>query len=43
MWTICKHCGAIVADARTHSIWHAGIEPIRDDPDPSEEPTHADH
>lgn len=41
MWEICSLCGAVIADAHLHAIWHHSLEPVRDDPDPAEEPTHA--
>lgn len=42
MQEICDLCGAVIAVdlMPLHLTWHAGIEPIRDDPDPIEEIPH---
>lgn len=27
MWTTCETCGAVVADAAVHALWHASLTP----------------
>lgn len=38
MWTICKICGAVVADQALHATWHETLT-IQPTTDTTEEPT----